>query len=414
MAYLSLTDTEQRTAFFRASALRNLHYWQARLTTNTDLLPPEEHNNLLRAVKMALPLDEAWPLLYDIVTGVSPLLERRGRWEAGHWAISHALEAARRRHDSAAEVTLSALTARLLFQQSRYPESVRAYRRVIRLARRIGDKFNEARACTNLGYHFAEQGYWYRAEVLCCYALDLFEQIDSNHGRAHTENHLGILYTRQHRWQEAQQHLEQACNIWQTMGDEHGLMRGYLNIGLLHVDAKQPDQALDYLEMALRQTQLTREKITIGRVYLNMGKAFRLLLDWSQAEVYTKEAESIFEACSDLTELSRTWNGLGLIYFHQRRWGEANLYLEKSLNLWRRLGIKFEEIEVLLDIGECEMWQGYYVQAAERLREVEQQIGLTSEQGPYRHLWPRLNQYRHDLDESLGEKRAASLGGCEV
>ena len=100
MAYLSLTDTEQRTAFFRASALRNLHYWQARLTTDTDLLPPEEHNNLLRAVKMALSLDEAWPLLYEIVTGFSPLLERRGRWEDDHWAISHALEAARRRQDS--------------------------------------------------------------------------------------------------------------------------------------------------------------------------------------------------------------------------------------------------------------------------------------------------------------------------
>ncbi|MCB0177560.1 MAG: tetratricopeptide repeat protein, partial [Anaerolineae bacterium] len=324
MAYLSLTDTEQRTAFFRASALRNLHYWQARLTTNTDLLPPEEHNNLLRAVKMALPLDEAWPLLYDIVTGVSPLLERRGRWEAGHWAISHALEAARRRHDSAAEVTLSALTARLLFQQSRYPESVRAYRRVIRLARSIGDRFNEARACTNLGFHFAERGCWQRAEVLCCHALQLFEKLNSAHGRAHTENHLGFLYTRQHQWEKAQYHLERACNIWQTMGDEHGLMRGYLNSGGLYNDAGQPDLALYYLKKALQLALQTGENIAIGRVYINIGKAYRLAKNFDKAEVCVRQAQDIFQQYSNLSELTRAWSELGVLYCQQERWPEAS------------------------------------------------------------------------------------------
>ncbi|MCB0211088.1 MAG: hypothetical protein KDJ52_17245, partial [Anaerolineae bacterium] len=209
MAHVSLNDIEQRTAFFRAGAMRNLRYWQTRLTSDADHLPSEEHNNLLRAVKMALPMDEAWPQLYQIVTGFSPLLERRGWWEASHWAISNTLEAARHHHDCAAEVTLATLNARLLFQQSRYQESVHAYRRVIRLARRIGDNFNEARACTNLGYYFIDCGYWDRAKVLCCYALNLFEQLDNDHGRAHTENHLGILYTRQHSWEQAQKHLEQ-------------------------------------------------------------------------------------------------------------------------------------------------------------------------------------------------------------
>ncbi|MCB0182376.1 MAG: hypothetical protein KDI62_29395, partial [Anaerolineae bacterium] len=81
---------------------------------------------------------------------------------------------------------------------------------------------------------------------------------------------------------------------------------------------------------------------------------------------------------------------------------------------WRQRKVEFEEIETLLDIGECELSQGNLPQAAARLREVEQLINLTSEQGPYRHLRPRLNQYRHNLNKSLDKKRTTSSGIHEV
>lgn len=236
MASISLTDVPGRANFFRQTVLNNLRYWQGWLETNLNQATAldRERNAIAKALSFAFDLDPAWPVVFELVTTLSPLMERRGHWDLWQWVLTRALETAQRMEDRAAEVTLSALLARLLFQQSRYKEAVCHYRRTIRLARQIGDQFNEARACTNLGYHFIEQGRWQRAEVLCCYALCLFEAIDSDHGRAHTENHLGILYTRRHRWPEARQHLERACNIWQAMGDDHGSMRGYLNLGGLY------------------------------------------------------------------------------------------------------------------------------------------------------------------------------------
>ncbi|MCK6624213.1 MAG: tetratricopeptide repeat protein [Anaerolineae bacterium] len=400
MASLNLSDTPSRIYFFQQTIYANLHFWQTWLKTH--LAQPEaldrERHALAKAISFALPLDETWSLVFELVQTLTPLMERRGHWDTWQWVLTRSLETAQRVKDTAAEVTLSALLARLLFQQSQFKKGVAGYRRTLRLARQIGDRFNEARACTNLGYHFIEHGYWQRAEVLCCHALALFEQLDSNHGRAHTENHLGFLYTRQHRWEQAQYHLERACEIWQAMADGYGLMLGYLNLGGLYNDSGKPDRALNYLAKGLQQAEQIGEFVAIGRIYINQGKAYRLLGDWAKAEVCTKQAEAIFQQCTNLTELARSWNGLGLIYFHQARWTEADFYLEKSLGLWRRLGIQFEEIELLLDIGECELARGNAPEAIRRWHEVDQLISPPRVQQIYRHLQPRLHQYHHKLN----------------
>lgn len=399
MANISLTDTPSRANFFRQTILTNLRYWQTWLEANSADMPAldRERNAIVKAISFALKIEDDWPSVFALITTLSPLMERRGHWDMWHWVLTRSLEAAQRVKDAAAEVTLSALLARLLFQQSRFKEAVACYQRTIRLARQIGDQFNEARACTNLGYHFIEQGHWQRAEVLCCHALALFQQLDSDHGRAHTENHLGILYTRQHRWEQAQHHLERACKIWQAMGDQHGLMRVYLNFGFLCVVTKQPERALSYLEKALQQSQQTGEFISIGRVYINKGKAYRLLGDLTQAGDFLRQAETIFQQHSNLAELARTWNELGLTYFQQEEWPQAICYLEKSLEAWRNLGVQYEEIEVLLDIGECEIMRGADLEATRRLQEVEHLISQTSAQNLYSHLQPRLDRYHRAL-----------------
>lgn len=389
--------------FFSRRVLLNVQYWcdyVGHKATDISALDAERER-IVTAISFALDLTEAGPIVYDLIVAFSPFMERQGYWEIWHQFLNRAIEMTQSRDDLAGRTTLTALLARLLFQQHRFKESVSYYRQTIRLARQIGDSFNKARACSNLGYYYAEQGQWRRAEILCCYALQLFEQLGSNHGLAHTENHLGFLYSRQDRWDQAQQHLERACKIWQATGDAHGLMRGFLNLGLLHVDAERPGPALEYLEQALYQAQLTGENTVTGRIYLNMGLAYRLLEEWANAEAYTRQAEAIFQRYSSLAELARSWGVLGLIYFQQDRWAEADFYMKKSLALWRDLGMKFGEIEALMDMGECELARGDKFEATARLQEVEGLMGSGLEQGLYRHLQPRLARYRRQLQELL-------------
>ena len=409
MAITDVTkNTESYPAIFRRRVLLNAKYWKDYVNKQANEVEALDHerDRIIKAISFALELDEAWPSVGELIETLSPYMERRGFWDTWNRVLKRTLVVARKTEDMARVVSLSVLLARLLFQQSRHNESVAYYRQTIPLARKIGDQFNEARACTNLGYYYVEHGQWYRAEVLCCHALELFEQLGSDHGRAHTENHLGVLYHTQGRWDEARHHLERACAIWQAMGDEHGAMRGFLNLGALYIHTGKFDEALEYLQKALSQAHLTGEEMAIGTIYSNMGMVYRSNGDLAKAETYSKQAETIFQQFSNIAELARVWNGLGLIYFSQDKQSEAISYLERSLEIWHNLGDKIREIKILIDIAECEFISQNWQEAKTQLNTIQQLIGPNYDDRQYRHLQPRIEKLCRSLSEKLSQQAA--------
>jgi tetratricopeptide (TPR) repeat protein len=401
MARVSLIDNQGRTQFFHEAVLHNLTYWQEWLaeTQDTDLESLDrEWDNIVRALIFAFELEGvAWPLTQRLITTFSPYMERRGFWNVWSSILHRAIQMAEFVGDEVVSVNLSVLLARLLFQQSRFKEASHYYRQIIRLTRQTGDRFNEARACSNLGYYYAENGQWYRAEVLCCHALKTFEQIDSDHGRAHTENHLGCLYTRQERWLEAEQYLRQACALWQKMADRHGLMRAYTNLGLLYVETRRPKKALTSLNKALNYAQLTGDELTMGTIYMNIGLAYRLKKEYVAAEAYLRQAETIFQHRSHDVGLAKIQDNLGLLYLEQQHWPAAEFHLKTALQAWRNLTSKYNEIQVAIYLAEYDLARGNLPQASAGLDEAEQMLVRYDEAKWIRSHRARIHKLRRSL-----------------
>jgi len=152
----NLSETAGRAKFFQRGVLLNLAYWQDWVKNNANdvAILDQERNGLIRGILFALDLGEmAWSSVQELISTLSSYMERRGYWEIWHQVLDKALKVAGLVGDLAGMTHLSALLGRLSFQQSHFQESVSYYRQTIRLARQIGDRFNEARACTNLGYY---------------------------------------------------------------------------------------------------------------------------------------------------------------------------------------------------------------------------------------------------------------------
>jgi tetratricopeptide (TPR) repeat protein len=399
MAVIALTDTQSCANFFQRRVLINLQYWRDYLAVNTTDVAAldREQSGIIRAISFALDLDEAWSAVYKLIITFSPYMERRGYWETWNWVLSRAIEAARWAEDTAAETHLSALLARLLQRQSRFKDTIARHRHTIRLSRRIGDRFNEARACTNLGYLYIEHDHWHRAEVLCRHALAIFEQIGSDHGRAHTENHLGILYSRQRLWDKARLHLERACALWGSMGDDHGLMLGFINLGLLYNELECPAKALRYLEKALQQARLTGEEALTGTIYLNMGHAHRLMGEPARTESYARQAEAIFRRFSNSFYLPLAWINLGEACLDQGRWQEGRLHLEAALEACRQSHHKYGEIKALMGMLEYNLVVGNHQEVSEQLPELEQLVRENNRDRHSRQFETLLTKFRRSL-----------------
>jgi len=398
MTNSDLTSGQNFSGLFCHYVLANVQYWHEYVTQqSTDIAALDrERNRILKAISFALNLEIAWPCVYQVIVIFSSFMERRGYWESWNRLLDQALKVAQRLEDEAKAVTLSALLARLLQQQSCFRQAIACHRYTIRIARQIGDRYNEARACSNLSYLYIETGRWYRAEVLGCHALAIFEQLDDKHGRAHTENHLGILYSQQGRWEQARWRLERACALWQVMDDNNGLMRGFINLGMLYNEMEQPAESLSYLERALKLAKLTGEEVEIGAIYLNMGSAYQLTGDFTQAEACAWQAEAIFRRLSYSILLAEVWHNLGVVYTSQRRWADAHRYLEAAREAWRSQN-KYYETRILKAMVEYELARDNRSGAMVRLNELECLINQHEQDARYHHLQMLVGRYRDRL-----------------
>lgn len=310
----------------------------------------QEHEAILKALSFGLETSQAWPVVKKLIIALTSYMERRGHWAIWHAMLERALGAAQREVDLDGEITLTALLARLCQRESKPHAVMRYYWRVIRLAQRTDNRFEEARACSNLGFAYIEGGHWWRSEVLSCHALGIFQALESAHGLAHTHNHLGLLYTQQERWELAEEHLRTACDMWRAHEDRHSLINGYMNLGHLYVDREEPDLALTSLGKAEQLAQETGEVAAVARVWNNMAIAHRLRSDWKKASHYAAQAESHFRKHSDLTGLANVWHNLGLIVYESGDDAAARRYLEESLRTYRNLNNQPRAMGVLEDL----------------------------------------------------------------
>ncbi|MCB0196079.1 MAG: tetratricopeptide repeat protein [Anaerolineae bacterium] len=382
---------------FRTYILTNIQYWHDFITAPETSLADLDQNRqrIITAIDFAIELDEAWPHTAALISDFSTHMERSGHWVVWQRILTRAMRAAHHVGDLLTEVEFSALLARLYSRQDHTRAAIGQYRRTINLARRAKDHYNKARAYTNLGYLYIDIDRWWQAEVLCCAALRIFEQLDDHHGQAHTHNHLGTLYTRQCNWDLAQEHLQQACALWQTVADDHGLMRGYLNLSLLYAEAERPEEALRYSEKALKQADLTGEKSELGLIYLNMSYACRLHGDPVQAAEYARKSEALYRRFANARYLASTWVNLGEALLDQDHAEKAKPYLETALTEFQTLNYAYGEIRALLALIKYGQITEQLDQTATWVTDANSRINQLDVPAQRHHFQMLLKRYRH-------------------
>ena len=238
------------------------------------------------------------------------------------------------------------LRGRILQRQSKPEEVIRNYRSVIRLARHSGNRLEEARACSNLGYSLISHNLWWRSEILACHALDIFDQLEYKHGQAHTYNHLGLLFIHTGEWEKSVSYLESACDIWRSISDEHGLIYGLENLGFLYNRMDRPEAAIRCLDSALKLIQKSGELSELPTIYLNLAVSWKLLKKYDLSEEYATKAEELYKDQGNFAGIYNVWETLGLIELEQGYWQEGIKFFNNATTGFRRIMNKEGEMRI--------------------------------------------------------------------
>ncbi|MFZ4664421.1 MAG: hypothetical protein ACOYNY_45925 [Caldilineaceae bacterium] len=333
-------------------------------------LADEERVQACHVLDYGLHATYSWTYTRDLTIALSTYMERGGHWEIWQQLLQRAIVAAQEQNDSNHEITLTALLARLYQRWSKPKLMVQGYRRVIRLARRNNNRYEMARACSNLGYYYVESGQWWRAELLSLYALSIFNELKSNHGLAHTHNHLGVLFTRQCRWTEAEEHLNSACALWQANQDQFGLMRGHGNLGFLHHEASNYIDTIHHSTIALELARTSGEELLVGAFAKNISLGYLKTGNVQKAKEFADLAENVFKENSHKLGLAQLAHTNGLIAFNEMNYVQAQSLINYALHTLTDLHDYYFLIQVKLTKVHVEIQLHNYAVAAHELDEL--------------------------------------------
>lgn len=297
----------------------------------TTKLPDEERVQACHILDFGLRTAEGWASAKALTIDLATYMERSGQWESWQQLLERAIATAQRLHDTDHEITLTALLARLYQRWSKPAAMVQSYHKVIRLARRNRNRYELARACSNLGYYYVESGQWWRAEVLNLHALSIFNELESNHGQAHTHNHLGVLFTRQCRWAEATEHLNSACALWQANQDQFGLMRGHRNLGFLHHEASNYIATIYHSTIALELASTSGEELLVGTFAGNISLGHLKTGNLQKAKEFADLAEKFFKKNPHKLGLAHLAHINGLIACNEMNYVQAQSHIDYAL-----------------------------------------------------------------------------------
>ena len=226
---------------------------------------------------------------------------------------SHALGAARRTGDRAAEAAALNQIGVVNWQQSRLRQAAARHRQALALFRVAGDRAGEARALGRMGLAETALGRYEHAARHQQEAVAIYRDIGDRFGEAYALSNLGFARRLQGRYQEAAGYYQQTLDLSREIGDRRGEAWALARLGVIDLQLGCYQQAAGYLQQALALAQALEigDKSDEAQILASLGDVYLGLGRYEQAAGNFEQALAMSREIGDRVLEANAQNGLG-------------------------------------------------------------------------------------------------------
>ena len=282
---------------------------------------------------------------------------------------------------------------RYLLLGSYLPEALTIYGHALHAARKSGDLAAEARALNALGSIAGSKGHFGEAAGHFHAALELYRRCGNRAGEAGVLNNLGVAEHQLHNHQSAAGYYRQAIAAFGDAGDRLNAAAALCSLSGVEAELGSCDRASEHLQLALRVFRDEKDQVREAEALSRMGELDLGRSQLTEAAAFFEESLAIFRRVDRRTGVADELFNLGQVSLRQGRHRQAIGYFRQTLALFRETGNQHGETYTLRSLAEALHGTG---QPAAAHTELAAALRLAAETG---HTYEQATAHR-DLAES--------------
>jgi tetratricopeptide (TPR) repeat protein len=286
--------------------------------------------------------------------------------------------------DSSAYGVIASIYNRLggvAYFQGEWDQAAEYLRKSITIRETIGDLAGLASSSNNLGNLEIEMGLFDDALEDMQRNLELVKRLGQVDNIAVAHNNLGWLYTLRGETEKAKNSLDLAFELAYQIGFSLLIREVRKNIGELHLALEQWNEAQDILldVVPAFEDLVANDQLLV--IYRLLGEAAIGAGDLTQAESWAQKVDQITENfVKEKKELPALQRGeilrfRGMLAIQKQDWEQANLDLQRSLDIFRKLRSRLYAGRSMYQLGRLEAARGQNTSAVGYFQDAIQIFG---------------------------------------
>jgi DNA-binding SARP family transcriptional activator/Tfp pilus assembly protein PilF len=279
---------------------------------------------------------------------LSAILSRYYRDIGGHYndalaVHTHALHAAERSGDRAAQADALRNLGMVDYRLGRYQQAAHQIRQALEICRDLGDRSGQARAHSNLGVVLWGWARYQPSAEHFRQALALHRDLGDQFGQANALDSLGTALGREGHYPQAAEHHRQALEICRELGNRRGEARALANLGAVLSWQGRAQEAVGHLESALAVFRQFGDRLGEADALKDLAAALRCQGRYDEAVSHHKQALAVFRELGNRSGETEALNGLGEAFLASGQPGDALAQHASALLLASQIGDAYEQ-----------------------------------------------------------------------
>lgn len=216
-----------------------------------------------------------------------------------------------------------------------------------------GDANLKAEAVAQLASVHLFKGELDQAEVRYLEALRLYREQGHTAGQANCLKNLGKIMQYRERHQEAHNRFNDALAKYKECGDKEGEYSVSESLAEYYIGERQHKRALDILNCMLGHYNDSRVVAKKSRVFQTIAKVYREQKDFQRGIEYYLRSYEIAKKIGDSLGLMYILCDMGIAFFENARYQEAEKYFNDCLSLALKHDVKYMQAVALLNLGDA-------------------------------------------------------------